>query len=269
MIDILKKELQLFKSREEKFNHLREFLQVIILKIIYDAGFFKNIVFTGGTALRILFGLRRFSEDLDFSLVNREGYSLDKIHSILRRQLSQYNLETEIGIKDKRVVQELFIKFNRILFDMEISNLAGQKLLVKIEADTNPPQGGNVEISVVNKLLIFTITHFDLPSLYATKLHACFFRRYTKGRDFYDLLWYLTKGIEPNYTLLNNAIEQTHKGKIDIINKNNFKQFLLDNISKVDFIKIKHDVEIFLEDKSELKLLEREKIIGVIGKVNI
>ncbi|MFQ6084497.1 MAG: nucleotidyl transferase AbiEii/AbiGii toxin family protein [Candidatus Aminicenantia bacterium] len=266
MIDILEKELENFKSREEKFNHLRELLQILILKIIFDTGFFKNIVFTGGTALRILYDLRRFSEDLDFSLVNKKGYSLDKFSITLKTKLTQYNIEPEVKVKEKKVVQELSIKFKKILYDLGISHLSGQSLLIKIEIDTQPPRGGNIEISLVNKLFMFTITHFDLASLYATKLHACFFRRYTKGRDFYDLLWYLTKGIEPNYMLLNNTIKQTHKGESLRINRDNFYQFLLEKISRVDFAKIKRDVERFLVNKNEVRLLDKEKFIGLIKK---
>jgi predicted nucleotidyltransferase component of viral defense system len=266
MIEVIKQELQKFKGREDKFNHLRELLQILILRIIYDAGFFKNIIFTGGTALRILFNLRRFSEDLDFSLVNKESYSLDKFYNVLKKTLYQYNFKVEIKIKDKKIVQEAHIKFKDILFDTKITDLSAQKLFIKIEIDNNPPKGGNIEVSLINKLFIFSITHFDLASLYATKLHACFFRRYTKGRDFYDLIWYLTKRIEPNYVLLNNAIKQTYKDKFMPVNKNNFKEFLLEKISRIDFKEVRQDVKVFLENKDELKLLDEKVIIGLIKK---
>lgn len=269
MIPILKKELQIYKRKEEQFNHLRELLQILVLKIIYDTGLFKNVAFTGGTALRVLFDTRRFSEDLDFSLIEKKGYSLKKFAKTLEKKLSHYHLEQEIKTKDKKVVHELLIKFKNILYEMELSPLSKQKLLIKVEIDTHPPSGGNLELTVINKLFMFTITHFDLPSLYATKLHACFFRRYTKGRDFYDLLWYLAKKLEPNYTLLNNAIRQTHSGKLPKINKNNFQQFLLEHVSKLNFEKIRQDVKRFLEDKNEVNLLDRQKFISLIKLIGI
>jgi predicted nucleotidyltransferase component of viral defense system len=267
MINILKKELEDFKSREEKFNQLRELLQILILKIIYDTAFFKNIVFTGGTALRILFNLRRFSEDLDFSLVNTKSYSLRKFSETLTTHLSQYGLEAEIQVKEKKTIQEMSIKFKNILYDFDISPQSGQKLFIKVEIDTFPPQGGSIEVSLINKLFMFTITHLDLPSLFATKLHACFFRRYIKGRDFYDLLWYLTRKIDPNFVLLNNAIKQTQKNRIIQVNRSTFQQFLLQQMLKVNFEKVRREVERFLEDKDEVKLLNKQSFINLIKRM--
>lgn len=266
MIDILKQEIEGLKTREEKFNHLKELLQILILKIIYDTGYFKNIIFSGGTALRILFNLKRFSEDIDFSLVNKTGYQLHKFSSHLLKHLINYGLNTEIKINNRKIVHQLDIKFAEILFDMKISAFPGQKLFIRIEIDTNPPEGGNMEISLVNKFTIFSITHFDLPSMYSTKLHACFFRKYVKGRDFYDLLWYLTNKIEPNYILLNNAIKQTHKKEYKMITKNNFLGVLLEMIEKIDFKIVHKDVERFLEDKKQLKFLNKDTMINLIKK---
>jgi len=95
--------------------------------------------------------------------------------------------------------------------------------------------------------------------MYATKLHACLFRKYAKGRDFYDLVWYLTKKITPNFILLNNAIEQT-QGKGLGLSENNYRDFLSERIEQVDFKTVRKDVDRFLEDKNELKLLDAEVI---------
>jgi len=126
-----------------------------------------------------------------------------------------------------------------------LSNLPEQKVFIKIEIDTNPPSGYNTEVSLINKLFVFDVVHFDLPFLYATKIHACFFRKYVKGRDFYDLMWYLTKKVTPNYKLLNNAIAQTHKKGNISISSENFKEFLKTRLLKIDFAKVKKDVERF------------------------
>jgi len=210
-----------------------------------------------------LYGLRRFSENLDFSLTGKRGYSFDKFVLNIKQQLKHYGLEVDLRKEDKRTVHNLSLKFKKILFALGLSDLQAQKLFVRIEIDANPPEGWNTELSLINRVYVFTVTNFDLPSLYATKLHACFFRKYIKGRDFYDLLWYIGKRIEPNFELLNNAIYQT-EGKLLHLNENNFKKFLLGKLSSIDFSKVRKDVERFLEDKEELKLLDKDIIIKLI-----
>jgi len=268
MIELIEKEIEKFETRQEKFNNLREILQILILKIIHDTGYFKNLVFTGGTALRIIYNLKRFSEDIDFSLVNKKKFKIEDFANILERELKNYNLEVELKTSG-RVVKQINLKFLKILQYLNISFLPSQKLFIRVEIDTNPPEGGNMEISLINKIFIFAVVHFDLPSLFATKLHACFFRRYTKGRDFYDLLWYLTKGIQPNYVLLNNAIRQSSKERKRAIKPENFGKFLKRELLKVDFDKVKRDVERFLEDKREANLLNKENFLKLCKKYEI
>lgn len=257
MLEVLEKQISAFKSLEDKFNHLREFLQVLTLKNIYDLGYFRNLSFIGGTALRILYDLRRFSEDLDFSLATKQNYDFQIFSKKLEKRFSEYGLDVSLVGRDKRTVQSLEVRFNHILFQLGLSPHKDENLMIKVEIDANPPAGAKAEMSLVNKTYIFTILHHDLPSLYATKLHACFYRKYTKGRDFYDLLWYLGKKIEPNYLLLNNAITQTHGGQLGL-NDKNFHAFLLDRLRQVNFVAVKKDVQRFIEDKDELKLLQKE-----------
>lgn len=107
-------------------------------------------------------------------------------------------------------------------------------------------RGWNTELSLVNRYFVFTVLHFDLASLYATKLHTCFFRKYTEGRDFYDLIWYFGKRILPNFELLNNAIEQTEHEKINL-NADNFNDFIKEKLARVDFAEVKRDVEAFVK----------------------
>lgn len=256
MINILKKYLEDVKTREEKISRLREFLQVLVLKITYDKGYFKNLAFIGGTALRLLYNLKRFSEDLDFSLINKKGFDFERFISVLLNQLKKYGFDTQANLRAEPVVKNAILKFNNILYDLNLSDIQAQKLFIRIEVDTNPPGGYKTEVSLISNVFVFTVTQFDIPSLYSTKLHACFFRKYTKGRDFYDLFWYLGRNIKPNLKLLNNAISQTEKYNPEITEKN-FKIFLKKELNKVDFKKVKKDVERFLIDKSELKLFEK------------
>lgn len=259
MIELLRQQFTGGMPNEEKINKAREFLQIAALKIMYDKGYLQKVAFVGGTALRLLYDLRRFSEDLDFSLVDKKGYDFLEINKEIERGFRLYGLDVETKIKESKVVQSTFLRFIGLLKELGLSALNEQKLSIKIEIDSNPPKGWRTETTLVNKVYLVNLVHFDLPSLYATKLHACFFRRFTKGRDFYDLVWYITKKAKPNYTLLNNAIKQT-EGRDPELNERNFKEFLLTKLSKIDFEAVKEDVERFLEDKTELRLLNLDTL---------
>jgi predicted nucleotidyltransferase component of viral defense system len=255
MIDVIKQLITNIPDIEGKLNRAREFLQIIILKILYDKTTLDCLSFTGGTALRILFDLRRFSEDMDFSLIKKEEYNFGDIHQELVSGLKLHGLNVDIKPNKENNAHNLLLRFSELLKPLGISPLSSQKLVIKLEIDANPPIGGHIVSTLVNKTYMFNIVHFDLSSLFATKLHACFYRKYTKGRDYYDFLWYTGKKIKPNYALLNNAIAQT-QGNAPLINEGNLKSFLLKNIEQVDFAKVRQDVGRFLEDKGELKLLE-------------
>jgi predicted nucleotidyltransferase component of viral defense system len=254
MIEVIKRQFKSGMSNEEKLNHTREFLQILCLKIVHDKGHFKQMAFIGGTALRILHNLRRFSEDLDFSVIRKKGYNFLDIISELEYELKLYGLKVQTKSRTDKTVQSCFLKFSQLLNELKLSHLKEQKLSIRIEVDSNPPKGWRTQVSLINRTYIFPILHFDLASLYATKLHACFFRRFIKGRDFYDLLWYLGKRVKPNFALLNNAIRQT-EGKDLKLDEKNFKVFLLKKLKGVDFSFVKKDVERFLEDKKDLDLL--------------
>jgi predicted nucleotidyltransferase component of viral defense system len=236
---------------------------LLTLKIFFDRGIYKNLAFVGGTALRFLFGLRRFSEDLDFSLVRKPGYNFDEFIAKTIYELKKAGFSVDIKKSTEGSVQSAFLKFNELLYLLGLSELKSQKLSIKLEVDSNPPPGWKTGLSLVSKHFVFTVTHFDLPSLFAAKLHACLFRQYLKGRDFYDLLWYLGKNIIPNFELLNNAIEQTQHEKLNL-SKENYKDFLREHLSQIDFTAARKDVERFIEDKNELKLLNKEVILKLI-----
>jgi len=259
MLDIIKSHLNEEMGREEKIHLVKEDLHLIILKTIYDIGMFGHLAFVGGTALRILFDLRRFSEDLDFSLIRGKGYNFIKFSRAIEYQLKKYGFDVDVKKNDLRIVQRILVRFKNILMILGLSDMREQKLSVGIEIDARPPKGWETDISLISKMFVFTVTHYDIASLYATKIHACFFRKYVKGRDFYDLVWYLGKKILPNLILLNNAIAQTESKKI-VVTETNFREFLLEKMIKVDFAKVRKDVERFLVDKGELKLLNKELI---------
>ncbi len=264
MIEVLKQQFAGSMSPEEKLNRAREFLQVMALKNLADQNAFDSIAFVGGTALRILYDMRRFSEDLDFSLVTVKGYDFEKLNAGLVRYFKLNNLEAESRPKVEKTVHSTFLKFPGILKELGLGAFESQKLSIKLEVDSDPPKGWKLADTTLNKTYIFSVRHFDLPSMMATKLHACFFRKYTKGRDFYDLVWYLGRKVSPNLELLNNAILQTEK-KTPGVTRDNLREFLLGRLDRVDFKAAVKDVRRFIVDESELKAISGDSLRSLIS----
>ena len=256
MIEIFQERLSPDMDEQEKLNRVRELLQIIALKIMYEKNTLGRLAFVGGTALRILFDLRRFSEDLDFSLYEREGFDFREMTQELVSGFQLYGLKADIKIKDSKTVHCAYLRFGKLLRELGLSPLADQKVTIRLEVDTNPPAGAAVVKSMVNKTYMFYVAHHDLPSLFAGKLSACFFRKFVKGRDFYDLIWYLGRKVKPNYELLNNAIQQT-QGVSPQLDEHKIKDFLIENLERIDLEQAARDVERFLEDRSELKLFDK------------
>lgn len=267
MIDILRRHLGTLKTREQKFNATREFLQILILKILSSSQAFSSVAFMGGTALRIVFHLRRFSEDLNFSVSKHSKYDFPKMVSTLERELQLVNLPVQTRTK-RGVVDSCMIHFLSVMHDLEIAVARDQKLSIKIEIDTKPPEGAVIVESVVQSEFLFPLCHYDLASLMAGKLHAILHRKYVKGRDYYDLLWYLVHHVSPNEALLRNAIVQT-QGDCKNLAQHGWRRLLAIRIAEVDFRKVRADVEPFIEDPSEVQMLTSERFEHAIGPLDL
>lgn len=265
MIDVIKQQFNENMSLNRKVNVTREFLQILCLKIMNEKKMFDHLAFLGGTSLRILYDLRRFSEDLDFSLINPQEYSFKEIPAQYVSAFKLYGLEINTKSKSVNNIDSMMLKFPGLLKELELSPMESQNISIKWDVDTNPPKEWNTANTIINKHFMFNIAHYDLSSLFAGKLHACFHRKFTKGRDWYDFIWYLTKKIKPNFNQLNNSVEQTENVPSNI-NNNNFKEHLLKSIETLDFNFVKKDVERFLDDKTELSLFDRSSIEGAINK---
>ncbi len=266
MIELIKQRLKDEMTDEERLNVSREFIQLLCLKILDEAGAFKNMVFTGGTALRIVFGIKRFSEDLDFSVYKKGGKTFSETNEKLVKEIRLAGLEVNCRMKTDRTVNSSMLKFPGILKEVLPGRRGKQNLSVKVEADTSPPAGGTVQNRFIRDVFIFNVVHYDLPSMFAAKLHACFYRGFIKGRDFYDFIWYMSNNIKPNFVLLNNAVKQT-EGKSPAVSEENFRDFLIEKIEGVDLKDARRDVERFLEDKKELRLFDGDLIRQSIESV--
>lgn len=264
MIEALKQKIAAYDGTvNDKYNYLRELLQLTILKKIDTAGYFQKIAFVGGTALRILFDLNRFSEALDFSLIDPINFDFTKFVDKLMYELKLDSLVVEQKTKLNRAVCSIQLKFKNILFDTGLSPHKDAVIMIKLEIDCNPPAGYNTELSLIQKGDMIAVNHFDLPSLFAGKLHAILQRKYTKGRDYYDFLWYQGRGIKPNLTLLNNALTQTMGSNQNIDNRS-LEELLRKRFNETDYTVVKRDLEAFLSDPQELRFFTKEMFLSTL-----
>lgn len=241
-------------------------MQELILQIIDRAGYFKQLAFVGGTALRVLYGLPRFSEDLDFSLISKKGFKFVRFLKMLKKELelNGYSIEEAKGNGGKTVLSE-FIRFKGLLFELGLASHKNEKLFIKLEIDSRPPKGFETEVTLINKNFLFKVRNYAQDSLFASKLHALLFRKYEKGRDYYDLLWFLTRKTPINFRLLSNAAKQT-EGKTFRLDADKARILLTAKIKKSDFPRLLRDVRPFLERDEESAYFKKEYFIGAIDK---
>lgn len=262
MIDLLQERLRQYHTSQEKYAYLREYLQELILKIIEKSAAMAHLAFVGGTALRILYKLPRFSEDLDFSQVEDGFDFLDLLHFI-KRELGLYGFSVGVTQKSENTVKNSFIKFEGLLYRLNLSPHANQILSIQLEVDTNPPSGYLLQTSVINNAFFLQIQHFDQSSLFAGKCHALLCRPYPKGRDYFDLLWFIGNRIVPNYRFLSHAYAQTQKDEV-VFEHEILKQRLIDRVCSVDFLKVISDVEPFLIEKDTLRYFSSGSFVALL-----
>lgn len=253
------------KGLNTKLNAMREYLQAYTLRVMSDFGVFHTTAFVGGTALRFLYNLPRFSEDLDFSITEGKRYAFVDLIKKIKQELILAGYDISISYNEKKTVQHAFIKFGELMYEAGISPIKDQKFSIKIEIDTKPPEGAVLKTDIVNKYFPLSFLSYDVSSLFSGKLHALLSRKYTKGRDFYDLGWYLSKwkDLSPNIRLLKNSLVQTGwKGELP--ENKNWRKILYDIVKKVEWIKVKQDVESFLENPKDLDVFTKENVLALI-----
>lgn len=250
-----------------KTNLLREYLQACALRSLHESKAFQNLSFVGGTALRFLYRLPRFSEDLDFSLENADDYNPKSWMGKLKREFEYYGFNTEVTWNDRKTVNVAWVKVAGLLFEAGIVDRTEHNLSIKLEIDTKPPKGAVMETRLVNRHMIFAIRHHDLPSLMAGKIRALLTRPFQKGRDWYDLVWYLSMvpPVIPNATLLMNALAQP--SEVNYYKPGESWQTAIAGcVSRLDVGRLLADVEPFLERPEEAALLTGEHIGGLLTR---
>ncbi len=256
MNDLIQEKLEEYdcKTLEDEENALKEITQEVALYGLMKAGFFEKVAFQGGTSLRILFKMNRFSEDLDFALQTpNSDFDIDPYLNKMAEIMVVFGHEIEIQGADKieKSIRSRFIKDGSIkkILNLKHHSDLRKKIQIKIELDINPPAGASYEVNYLDFPIDFMIKAMDLPSLFSGKCHALLCRNYTKGRDWYDYLWYLKKGVNVNLVMLQNALFQAGpwKNKKIKVNLNWLKKELEEKIIQIDWNEAQKDIRRFLK----------------------
>jgi len=199
----------------EQENVLQELMQQYVLISLSRAGMFSAAIFHGGTCLRLIHGMSRFSEDLDFLLKQPDpGFRWKKYLEAVGRDCAQEGIDLELQDKSAAdmTVQKAFLKTDSIgkvlLLELPFERPNPRKIRIKLEIDTNPPAGSTYQTSYLTFPGIAALTTQTLTSGFGTKAHALLCRKYVKGRDWYDFVWYSSRKIKPDLELLRNALFQ-------------------------------------------------------------
>lgn len=264
-------------------NALREILQEVALLGLWRGKFFEKTAFYGGTALRILYGLDRFSEDMDFSLLEPlDDFDLTGYIAFLQRETEGFGFDVRVDKIEKvtqTAVQSAFLKANTrkqllvIETGEEILQAVprGQILKIKIEVDTDPPPGFATQTRYLLQPIPFAVRAFVLPDLFAGKMHAILCRRWrsrVKGRDWYDLVWYAANHPELHLFHLEQRMRQTGDWKGDTpLTSEKFTEMLITAVTRLDVDQVRKEVESFVKSPENLSIWSREFFLDVAARI--
>ena len=272
------------KNTIDEINAIKEIIQEIVICGLSRGGFFNEAAFYGGTALRIFYGLNRFSEDLDFVLLkpNRD-FDLSKYFPFIEKEVKAYGLNLDIITKEKTKDSNIFSAFLKgdtkehifIFFPNEnMKNMTSLKnIKIKFEVDVNPPSGATYEFKYKLLPSPHQVRLYDEPSQLAGKIHAILCRNWnyrTKGRDLYDYVFYLSKETKVNLELIKSklieskVITENSDFNIDIL-----KNLLNKKFKEINYADAKEDVITFIEDKDSLNLWNSEFFVEITKNIDI
>jgi len=271
------------KNREQANQALREIMQEIALAGLQRSGFFEKAAFYGGTALRIFHQLDRFSEDLDFSLLERdEHFSLKHYLNGIVDEFAAMGMKVSIVEKiktQKTNVDSAFLKSDTLWTELNLENIlpemhvsANMNIKIKIEIDTAPPPGFFTEEKLLLKPFSFYVRCYQLPDLFAGKIHALLFRKWkqrVKGRDWYDMEWYIRKGVRLNKThFIQRAIDSNDLSTNEMSNEE-FLELLRVKIESTSINAIKEDVVRFIDDENKLTIWSKQYFLDLIERIKL
>ncbi len=256
------------RSTDDYTNALREIMQEIALLGLWRSKFFEKAAFYGGTSLRVLHGLDRYSEDMDFSLLKvDEDFELGVYGRSLQRELRAFGFEVDVQTKTKvgpNPIQSTFLKtdtYRSVLVvttdeDVVEEIPRGSLLKIKLEVDTRPPGGFSTESRFLLQPIPFSVRTYTLPSLFAGKMHAVLCRQWrnrVKGRDWYDLVWYVARGVPLDLGHLEQRMRQSgHLTEGMVWSENLFREMLAEKVQGLDVSQARKDVAPFVKDPQAL-----------------
>ena len=249
------------KSETELINALKEIFQEITLLGLYRGGFFNKAAFYGGTSLRILYGLERFSEDLDFSLSEKnKSFDMEKYFPSIVNEFEALGIEVSLNKKSKSNetnIESAFLKNDTSIHTLNIEAKGledihnGRRIKIKLEVDTNPPLKFQTKSKTLLLPMTFNIRTMTLPNLYAGKMYALLFRNWktrVKGRDWFDFEWYVKNNIPLNLDHLCQRMKENGNFNKDILTKEEFAKLLHDRIDTLDIKQAINEVKGFVKD---------------------
>ena len=258
-------------TENDRKNAIYEVMQEITLGGLYRGGFFNKAAFYGGTCLRIFHGIDRFSEDMDFSLIEPDpSFSLEEYFPAIKNEFDAVGRDVEITKKDKKQfskVESAFLKDNTEVYN--VSFQTEKSIKVKIEVDIDPPLNFDTEQKLILQPFSFMTRCFILPDLFAGKMHALVFRKWknrVKGRDWYDFEWYVKKGVELNFNHLQIRIRQFNNVEMT---KEEFIDKLKERISITNIELVKRDVTPFIKNHAQLDIWSTDYFLQLVGMMKI
>jgi predicted nucleotidyltransferase component of viral defense system len=261
-------------TKDDKTNVLREVMQQTVLAGLYRGGFFDRAAFYGGTCLHIFHGLQRFSEDMDFSLLQADdSFQLENYFGDIEAEFRSLGREITITKKEKRSrtnVESAFLKDNTEVYNLAFSTEKNVK--IKIEVDTQPPAGFATEHKLLMLPFSFMVRCYTLPDLYAGKMHALLFRNWknrVKGRDWYDFEWYVRNNIPMNFAHLQQRAEQINSIAKDDFSAESFKNLLRERILKTDIKAVKNDVRSFIKKPTEMDIWSIDYFLRLVDMITM
>ena len=271
------------RGLNDYINALREILQQVALLGLWRGKFFEKAAFYGGTALHILYGLDRFSEDMDFSLLEPlERFDINRYTSFLEKETKGFGFDMRVEKIDKAIespVQSAFLKANTrnqlLVIETREEILQaipkGQVLKIKLEVDTDPPPGFATQTRYLLQPIPFAVRAFVLPDLFAGKMHAIFCRRWksrVKGRDWYDLVWYAANHPELDLYHLEQRMRQTGDWKKEApLTPEGFKELLTRAVNNLDVDQARREVEPFVKNPENLSVWSCEFFLDIASRI--
>jgi len=261
-------------TKNDLTNATHEVMQQITLAGLYRSGFFDKAAFYGGTCLRIFYGTQRFSEDMDFSLLQPDdSFRLENYFDAIISEFQAIGRDITITKKEKNTqtnVESTFLKDNTEVYNLSFST--EKQIKIKIEVDTQPPAGFATEYKLLLLPFSFMVRCYTLSDLYAGKMHALLFRNWknrVKGRDWYDFEWYVRNNIPLNFEHLQQRAKQINAIAENDFSVENFKNLLKERILKTDINTVKNDIRPFIKNPAEMDIWSTEYFLQLTDMIQI